>query len=564
MPLLTARQRMGAAALILAASAVLSRLMGLVRDKVISWQFGAGGEADLYFAAFVVPDIINYLLAGGFMSITIIPLLAARFREDEADAWRFFSCVFFWMLTASLLLTGAGMIWAEPLSRLTAPGFGPEALSRLAFFMRLILPAQVFFLSGACFTALLLLRRQFSVPALTPLIYNGCIIAMGLLLPLVPGAAALFGRGGDVGPGHLGPGHLGPGHLGMTGYCVGVTLGAGLGAFLLPLRAARAGGLRLSPVWRHPLMGRFLLIALPLMLGQTVIMLDEQFLRVFGSLVGEGAVSLLNYGRRIAQVPVGLVGQAAAVASYPFLVRLLAEGENERFHATLRTALAASVGLILPCALWMMAAAWPILGIIFQGGRFGPEETLAALPLTRLMLAPAPFWIIYMVLVRAYYAHGDTVTPALTGTVVTLVCVPLYYFLAVPQGAWAVAALSGHGVSGYVVWLMRIWTRRHGTAAFAGLARLATRCLACALPAAGIAWLVADAAQARLPLPPFFAACAALAASGLAFAAVGLPLARFMAPDLLAMALRPLRERLTRKKGRQRTGADACQNGKDA
>ena len=540
MPLLTARQRMGAAALILAASAVLSRLMGLVRDKVISWQFGAGGEADLYFAAFVVPDIINYLLAGGFMSITIIPLLAARFREDEDDAWRFFSCVFFWMLAASLALTGAGMIWAGPLARLTAPGFGPEASARLAFFMRLILPAQVFFLAGACFTALLLLRRQFSVPALTPLIYNGCIIGVGLLLPLLPGAGALFGRGGPPGPGHLG----------MTGYCLGVTLGAGLGAFLLPWRAARAGGLRLQLVWRHPLLFRFLLIALPLMLGQTVVMLDEQFLRVFGSLVGDGAVSLLNYGRRIAQVPVGLVGQAAAVASYPFLVRLLADGENARFAETLRTALAASLALIIPCALLMMAAAWPILGIIFQGGRFGPEETLAALPLTRLMLAPAPFWIFYMVLVRAYYAHGDTLTPALTGTVVTLVCIPLYYFLAVPQGAWAVAALSGIGVSAYVVWLIVIWARRHGTAAFAGLPSLAARCLVCSVPAAGIAWLVADTALGRLPLAPFWGACASLAASSAAFALVGLPLARLVAPDLLAMALRPLRQRLARKKDR--------------
>lgn len=534
MALLTARQRMGAAALILAASAVLSRLMGLVRDKVISWQFGAGGEADLYFAAFVVPDIINYLLAGGFMSITIIPLLAARMREDEADAWRFFSCVFFWMLAASLALTGAGMLWAEPLARLTAPGFSPEASARLAFFMRLILPAQVFFLSGACFTALLLLRRQFSVPALTPLIYNGCIIAGGLLLPLIPGAAALFGPDGD---------------MGMTGYCVGVTLGAGLGAFLLPLRAAAAGSLRLAPVWRHPLMGRFLLVALPLMLGQTVIMLDEQFLRVFGSLVGDGAVSLLNYGRRIAQVPVGLVGQAAAVASYPFLVRLLAEGDTERFDRTLRAALAGSLGLIIPCALWMAATAWPILGIIFQGGRFGPEETLAALPLTRLMLAPTPFWIIYMVLVRAYYAHGDTLTPALTGTAVTLVCLPLYSRIAVPHGAWAVAALSGLSVSAYVAWLLWIWARRHGTAAFDGLAALAARCLICSVPAAGAAWFAAEACLARLPLPPFPAACAALAAGGAAFALVALPLARLLAPELLTMALRPLRERLRRGKG---------------
>ena len=98
------KQRMGAAALILAASTILSRLMGLVRDKVISWQFGAGSEADMYFAAFVVPDIINHLLAGGIMAITIIPLLSRRFQEDEDDGWRFFSCIFCWMVVASLVI----------------------------------------------------------------------------------------------------------------------------------------------------------------------------------------------------------------------------------------------------------------------------------------------------------------------------------------------------------------------------------------------------------------------------------------------------------------------------
>ena len=89
MSILSKSQSMGVAAVILAVSTLLSRFMGLVRDKIISWQFGAGGESDMYFAAFVVPDIINYLLAGGFMSITLIPLLSKRFSEDEADGWRF-------------------------------------------------------------------------------------------------------------------------------------------------------------------------------------------------------------------------------------------------------------------------------------------------------------------------------------------------------------------------------------------------------------------------------------------------------------------------------------------
>ena len=93
---------MGIAALIMAGSVFLSRLMGLVRDKVVSWQFGAGGESDVYFAAFVVPDFLNYLLAGGYISITLIPLLSKRFEEDEADGWRFFSAVFCTMVSPIL------------------------------------------------------------------------------------------------------------------------------------------------------------------------------------------------------------------------------------------------------------------------------------------------------------------------------------------------------------------------------------------------------------------------------------------------------------------------------
>ena len=535
MGLLSARQRMGAAALILAASTIVSRLMGLVRDKVISWQFGAGGEADMYFAAFVVPDIINYMLAGGFMSITIIPLLSRRFQEDEDDAWKFFSCVFCWMGTASLALTLAGMLAAEPLARLIAPGFTPEQWLRLAFFMRIVLPAQIFFLCGACITALLFMRRQFRVPALAPIIYNGGIILGGLTLPWLAGLPLVQNALPTSILKHL---------EGMTGYCAGVTFGAAVGTFILPLMVALQDGMRLRVVWRHPLMGKFLVTALPLMLGQTIMMLDEQFLRVFGSLVGDGAVSLLNYARRITQVPVGLMGQAAAVASYPFLVKLLTDGDREGFDRTLRTALRASLWLIIPCALAMTACAGPILGVIFQGGRFGPAETLAATPLTQIMLAATPFWIIYMVLVRAYYAHGDTITPAVTGTIMTVVCLPIYYYWAVPHGAWAIAALSGLSVSLYVLWLMALWARRQGQGAFAGLCGLALRAIGCSLPGTAAAWWLSAYTLSRaadLGLHALWAALLALALGGCAFLLLFLPLCLWLAPSIMEPVLRKLR-----------------------
>lgn len=521
MKFLSGRQRLGAAALLLAISALLSRLMGLARDKIISWQFGANTEADMYFAAFVVPDIINYLLAGGFMSITMIPLLASAFRRDEANAWRLFSVIVFWMAAGATLLTAVCELMALPLARLVAPGFDSGQTARLAGFMRIILPGQIFFLTGACFTALLFLRRQFAVPALSPLIYNGCIIVFGLCLPLVAGR-----------------------DIGMTGYCVGVSIGAFLGAFLLPLAVAAREGVHFRPALWHPGLKRFLYIALPLMLGQTAVMLDEQFLRVFGSMLPEGNVSLLNYARRIAQVPVSLMGQALAVASYPFLVKLLADNEQEKFASTLNSALAAGLTLIIPVCAWMLAAAAPILGLIFEGGRFGAAETALATPLAQLMLAAGPLWIIYMVLARAFYASEDTLTPALTGTAITALCIPCYYWLAVPAGAWAIAAISGASLCCYVIWLALIWRRRNGGRAFQNLGRISLKMLACSLPAALAAWFAVEWCD-RIAggMNGLLRQLLMLATSGIAFAALGLPLARWLAPDLLSK----LAQKLNRK-----------------
>ena len=521
MKILGSRQSLGLAALLLAASAFASRLMGLLRDKIISWQFGAGGESDMYFAAFVIPDIINYLLAGGFMSITIIPLLAKGFQTDKDKAWRFFSCVLVWLSVASVFLTGMAFIFAESFAKLIAPGFDENSLVRLAFFMRIIVPAQIFFLVGSPFTALLLLRRQFTVPSLTPLIYNGFIIVCGLCFPV------FFSK-----------------ITGMTGYCLGVTIGAFFGAFLLPFYVCNKDKLHLAPVFRHPWMKRFLFIALPLMLGQTIMMLDEQFLRIFGSQAGEGTVSLLNYARRISQVPVALMGQAIATASYPFLVNLLANNDIEKFNQTLNAAIRAALLLIIPAAIFMIACSTPILTIIFQGGRFGIAETLSCSPLTCIMLAATPFWIVYMTIVRGFYAFGDTITPALTGTVATILCLPAYQFIASPMGAWAIASLSAVSVSLYVIWLCLIWTRRRGKGAFEGVYSICWKMLACSLPPGLAIYFIGDLISQRFNYT-IMGAFLVLALSIPIFSLGLWPMARFLMPEFL----RTISQRFFRTKG---------------
>ncbi len=465
---ITATQKMGIAALIMAVSVFLSRIMGLVRDKVVSWQYGAGAETDVYFTAFVVPDYINHLLAGAYISITLIPLLSACFSQDEEDGWRFFSTVFTWAVAGITVLTVIAWIGAPWLAPLVGPGFDAEGQARLVTFLRIILPAQMFFLPGACLSAILYIRRQFWAPALTPLIYNGGIILGGLLMPA----------------------------RGMEGFCWGVLGGAALGAFFLPLWAVRRGGLRLAVRWSHPLLRKLVLLALPLMLGLSITALDEQFVRLFGSMAGEGAVSLLNYARRIMMVPVGVVAQAAGVASFPFLAALAARGEEDAFDETLRVALRGSMYVVFPLCGLLALLSMPVLGFLFEGGRFSPEHTVLAAPLLQIMLLAVPFWTVQQVVGRAFYARQNTLTPALVGTGATVVALCLYPEAARTFGATGVAVMASASVIAYTLALCLVWRRKRNAAVFEGLLRPCLSGLLLTAAAAAAGWWLLDALSA--------------------------------------------------------------------
>lgn len=523
MSFLNAKQQMGVAAVLMAGSVLLSRLMGLARDKVISWQFGAGSEADIYFAAFVVPDFLNYLLAGGYISITLIPLLSKRFAENEEDGWKFFGTIFSLATLAIGLLTALAFVGAPLLARLVSPGFSPEQWERLTFFLRIILPAQVFFLPGACLSALLYIRNEFTVPALMPLIYNGCILLFGVGMPWL-GLCE-----------------------GMEGFCVGVVVGALFGALILPWYAVKIGGLRWKLGFYHPLLWKFLLMALPLMIGQSVVVLDEQFVRIFGTMAGEGAVSLLSYSRRIMMVPVGVVAQAAGVASFPFLAALAAKGAMGEFNGTLQKALSTSLIVALPITAWMFIAAGPVLGFIFEGGSFGAAETMAAAPLLALMLFAVPFWVLQQVIGRAFYAKEDTWRPAIVGTLATAAAIPAYLYFVPQYGAMAVAALTSFSIAIYGLVLCALWVKREGHAVLQGVGAVFVKSALLTAPPAFVAWAIF---QYLPPYIPHFLANPALLqsfvlimASGLSFVGLYLLMARIFMPSYITLLLGPFMRR---------------------
>src|SRR5262249_1029016 len=159
-----------------AASVLLSRVLGYAREIAIAYRLGALPEADAYRAAFQLPDLLNYFLAGGAFSIAFVPLYTRVLaREGEASADDLVAVVLGTMPAAVALFTLGLWIFADPLVALQFPRFSPEQQALVTRLTRIVLPAQICFVAGGVIRAVLMARDRFGTQALAPLVYNAGI-----------------------------------------------------------------------------------------------------------------------------------------------------------------------------------------------------------------------------------------------------------------------------------------------------------------------------------------------------------------------------------------------------
>lgn len=503
---------------------MLSRVLGYVREMLLAWRSGASAETDAFYAAFQIPDLLNHFLAGGALSIAFIPLYhRLRSREGQAGADRLVEEV---LGTLGVLAVGATallMFHADRLTALQFPRFSPDTQALTTHLTRIVLPAQIFFLVGGVVNAVLLARERFLAAAVAPLLYNGGIIAGGIFLaPL----------------------------LGVEGFAWGALAGSVAGPFLAPILLGR-GTIPLRPRFA-PLAPRFrsyLLLAAPLLVGQTLLTVDEWYLRWFGGLLAPGTVARLTYARRLMLVPVSVVGQAIAAAALPTLSRLHAEGRHEELARTVMATLRTGLGLGLLTAGACAALAHPLVQLTFQRGAFGPADTVAVAGLLAVFCLSVPAWVTQQIAVRDFYARRDTWRPMLLGTGVAVAAIPLYLGLARSGGADGLAVASVAAMSVNALATLLLARRLHGGPSLGRLGESGGRSLLLTLGAAGAALAVQAARQAYWPGAGTGAAVADLLLGGSAFVATAGALLPRLGDEALRGSLRRLLRRVTRRRG---------------
>ncbi len=398
---------------------LVSRLLGLLRDMVIAHEFGISVSTDAYNAAFKIPDLLMYLLAGGALSSTFIPVFSEYLhRENDKAAWRTFSIVATTTLVVSLVLVCAMEIFAPQLVHLMNPGFESVRLELATRLTRIVLPAQIFFLLGGLLMGTLNARGQFLIPAIGPSIYNlGIIFGAVVLAPFM--------------------------HHDISALMWGALGGAIVGNFALQYVYVVRLGMNFKPslnVW-HPGARKVWKMLWPIIFGVSLPNVDQIINSYFGSELSLGSQTAMQYANRLMLIPIGIFAQAIGVAILPSLSSMAAAKNMPPLRRTIVKGLRTILFLTVPASVLMYVLAEPIVVLLFQHGHFSALDSVRTAAPLRFYAVGIFAWSAQAILTRAFYSMQDSRTPVMSGSIMTVVFIAMNWFV-VNDTTWGVAGLA--------------------------------------------------------------------------------------------------------------------------
>lgn len=402
-------QGLASAAVLMVAVTFLARVAGMVRMMVISKVFGATGNINSFFAAFTIPDLVYFLIAGGAARTAFVPVFTEYLTHNRIrQAWRMFSSVFWALLIFGGVVVLAGAVFSPQIAKVSAMGWlgsAPERVDVCARLMRIVFPAQLLLMLGGLLMGALNAHKHFLWPAMGPVVYDVVFIIGAFVAGTMPEA-----RGLEI---------LAASAL-VAALCGSVLIQipplVRRGAKLLPILDLREDGTR-----------RVIRLALPVILGLAVAEINWVIVRVFATLCESDAVAVLEYSNRIWKLPSGVFAAGIAIAVFPSLSEHYARGDADRYRRDFSFAMRNTLFLVLPVTIAFGCLATPIVRMLFQRGEFDPA-TSPVIGNVIVWLTPgmAALGVTY-ICARAFYARQNTVTPVIVGVVSIVCCLALGY-----------------------------------------------------------------------------------------------------------------------------------------
>ena len=409
--------RLAKSAGIIGAATLTSRLLGLARDQVLAYLFGAGNAMDAFNVAYRIPNLMRDLFAEGAMSAAFIPTFTRRLTlRGKSSAWQ----VGNQLVNALIVVTGTlvllGILFAEPLTRFLAGSYEevPGKLELTVVLTRIMLPFLTLVAIAAAVMGMLNSLNRFLTPALSPAMFNiGIIASAVLLVPVMP----RFG--------------LEP----IAAIAIGAIVG-GLGQILLQLPALYRAGYRYRPVLNPSDSGLREILRLigPGTVAGAAVQINLLVNTILATGEGTGAVSWLSFAFRVMYLPIGIFGVSIATATLPAVSRHAAEQDLGKISGTVSSALRMMLIFNIPALVGLIVLASPIIGLIFERGSFAPSDTLST---AAALVFYAPGLIGYSavrITVPCFYALRSSITPTLVSIMSVVLNVALNLILVRTMG----------------------------------------------------------------------------------------------------------------------------------
>jgi putative peptidoglycan lipid II flippase len=463
--------RLARSAGIFGLATITSRILGLVREQVLAFFFGAGDVTDAFNIATRIPNLVRDLFAEGAMSAAFVPTFTRQLTlHGRERAWHLASSV----INALLLVTGVlvlvGIIFAEPLVRLFAADFSevPGKLELTVYLTRIIFPFLTLVAVAAALMGMLNSLGHFFVPALSPAMFNVATIVMSLaLIPIAPQLGVME----------------------ITIVAIAVLVG-GIGQIVIQWPPLRREGFRYKAVldFRDEGLHRVLLLMGPGTIGMAATQINVFVNTVLATGEGTGAVSWLGFAFRLMYLPIGLFGVSIATAATPAISRMVAEQDFGRIRSTLANALGLMLFLNIPATVGLMILAEPIVAVIFQHGEFTAADTVATARALQLYAIGLVGYSIVRIISPTFYALQRSRIPVMVSAASVVVNVGLNLSLVRVMGYRGLAL--GTSITALVNASVQLWLLRREINGLEGarIASSTSRTIAAAAIMGAVTW----------------------------------------------------------------------------
>ncbi|MFA5925425.1 MAG: murein biosynthesis integral membrane protein MurJ [Parcubacteria group bacterium] len=378
------------AALIISIAGILSRVLGLLRDRILASQFGAGDTLDIYYAAFRIPDLIYNLLILGALSAAFIPVFTGLIaKEKKEDAWKLADNLLSAAVIILILISGILALLTPWLMKIITPGFSGEKLSQVITLTRIMFLSPIFLGISGIFGGILNSFKRFLIYSLAPILYNlGIIVGALFFVPF----------------------------MGVIGLAFGVVLGAAM-HMLIQYPAVRLSGFKFHPTadFKNPNFRRVIRLMIPRTLGLAVTQINLLVVTIIASTLAAGSLSIFNFANNLQSFPVGIFAIPFALAVFPTLSHYAARENREEFITSFSQTFRQIIFFVIPASVLILVLRAQIVRVVLGSGKFDWEDTILTFQSLGIFAVSLFAQSLIPLLARSFYALHDTKIPFLTG-----------------------------------------------------------------------------------------------------------------------------------------------------